>query len=72
MKLTNSGETDPKPIDEVFKNFHDKQGQQCFTCHGANYDECYANGSMVACDDFNGSCLLEVRQNQGKRICHDY
>merc|ERR1712021_155500 len=47
------GDEFTKPIDEVFKNFHDKQGQQCFTCHGANYDECYANGSMVACDDFN-------------------
>jgi len=69
------GDEFTKPIDAVFKNFHDKQGQQCFTCHGANYDECYANGSMVACDDFNGSCLLEVRQNQGAMVglqmgCH--
>ena len=61
-----NGDQHTKPIDEKFKNFVNKSGQTCYTCSGVDYDDCYANGTFVDCDEHNGSCLLEVRKEKGK------
>ena len=63
-----NGDANTKPIDEKFKNFVDKSGQTCYTCSGVDYDDCYANGTFVDCDEYNGSCYLEVRKDKGELI----